>query len=152
MTDGSVDGAPGAEIDVPAGWERVGPAGGVALLARPVNHAGRVRPTIVVTDTVDPALAGADTGRYVEVQLGQAYATFGGHLVHVEVSHRPELHLDLMLAVEQMGVDATVVQRHLIRPGGRAIVATGLAADVDWPDMAAVLVPAVRSLRTRSTS
>lgn len=149
MTEGSTTGAsPGAEIDLPASWERVGPVGGVALMARPANYVGRLRPTIVVADTVDRSLAGADARGYVEAQLGLAYTTFGGHLVHAEVSHRPELHLDLMLAIEQMGVDATVVQRHLIRPGGRAIVATGLAADVEWPDLAPVVVPAIRSLRT----
>lgn len=136
-----------AEIDLPVEWERTGPVGPLALLARATGYDGPLRPTVVVTDTVDLRRAGLDGQAYMDAELAQTFASFGGHLVHAELRHRPETHLDLALAVEQMGVDATVVQRHLIRPGGRAVVATGLVADVDWPELAGTVLGAVRSLR-----
>jgi hypothetical protein len=136
------------EIDLPVEWEQVGPVGPLAVMTRLPDHEGPLRPTIVVTDTVDPQRRDLDADGYAEAELAQAFATFGGHLVHLEVGHRPETHMDLMLAIEQLGVDATVVQRHLILAGGRAVVATGLVADVDWPDLAATVLGSVRSLRT----
>lgn len=135
-----------AEIDLPEGWDPVRPGGPLALLARPrARHSGPLRPSITVTHAVDPTLDGTEA--YVAAQLAGARAAFGGWLVHWALGHRPESHLDLALAVDHLGVDATVVQRHLIRPGGRAVVATGVAADLDWPDLAPVVLRAVRSLR-----
>jgi hypothetical protein len=147
MTDSADADRQTAEIDLPADWEQAGPVGPLALLARATGYEGPLRPTVVVTDTVDPQRAGLDAHGYMGAELAQTFATLGGHLVHAELRHRPETHLDVTLAVEQMGVDATVVQRHLIRPGGRAVVATGLVADVDWPELAAPVLSAVRSLR-----
>jgi hypothetical protein len=141
-------GWPRVVIDLPDGWERDEPGGGVVLMARHPRRSGPLRPTVTVSHTVQPELT--DTPSYVEAQVAGTYATFGGtcQLVHLDVGHRPEDHLDLVLAMEQWGVDATVVQRHLLFPGGRAVVATGVTADNEWYELSGWMLGAVRSLRT----
>jgi hypothetical protein len=143
------DGAwPGVVIDLPEEWERVEPGGAVVLMGRHPRRSGPLRPTVTVAHTVQPELT--DMRSYVDAQVAGTYATFGAgcQLVHLDVGHRPEEHLDLVLAMEQMGVDATVVQRHLIYDGGRAVVATGVAADSEWYELSGWMLGIVRSLRT----
>jgi hypothetical protein len=137
-------GPPVAEIDVPADWHRSPLDGPLVLLARPRHHDGPLCPTVVVATTREPELFPLD--RYVEAQLAAAYATLGGYLLHIETAQEPP-RLDLALAIEQLGTDLTVVQRHLLHPDGWSVVATGTAADVDWLGVAPLVLGALRSLR-----
>lgn len=135
-------------IDLPAGWEHSVPGGPVALLAWPQAHDRSVRPTIVVTYTSEPDAKSLD--RYVDRQLAGLATSVTGYLLHVEIGHTPAPYLDLALAVDHLGVDLTLVQRHLLSfgvSGPWSAVATGAATVADWPDLAASLLGSVRSLR-----
>jgi hypothetical protein len=208
-------------IDLPDGWRRATSDGVWPMLVQPPDWAGSFRPTLTVITTCTPGVSAL--GDYVEAELAGAHATLGGHLVHLDAGHRPRPHLDLVLAVEQSGVDLTVVQRHLVdvKPvdaddpgsaasgrgdtalgdgaepatrapdagggvavgagtagaaaagglavgvrvagtarglaeggrtaGVRAVVATALAADVDWPPLAGPLLTSLRSVRAMWT-
>jgi hypothetical protein len=148
-------GAPGVagidiDIDLPTGWSSTVHEGPVALVARPQAWPGGFTPTITVTTSATPGVT--TLAEYCDAQLDGVATTVGGHLVHLATSHRPHAHLDLTLAIEQVGVDLTVAQRHLVdpRPDGSgcvAVVATAVAADGDWPHLAPALVAAVRSVR-----
>ena len=156
--------AAAAEIDVPGGWECRRPPDPHALLAHPPDQRGPVRPTLVVDLTAVPgarsasdpcdgtAVPGARSASdsfdaYAATQLAGLLATYGGHLIHADLTRRPAPTLDVALAVEQLGVDLTVVQRHVLPGDGHAVVATGTCADADWPAIAPDLLAAVRSLR-----
>lgn len=134
-----------AEIDVPDDWEQSPMAGPVAFMARPRHHDGQVRPTVTVTCALEGSRPSLD--HYAEVQLAGTYATFGGYLLFLELTCEPQRRLDLALAIEQMGTDLTIVQRHLLHPDGWAVVATGTVSDADWPAAAPRVLAAVRSLR-----
>ena len=145
-------GPAGIDIDLPPGWSPTVHEGPVALVARPQAWPGGFTPTITVTTSATPGVA--TLAEYCDAQLDGVATTVGGHLVHLATSHRPRAHLDLTLAIEQVGVDLTVAQRHLVDPPGPdgsgcvAVVATAVAADRDWPQLAPALVAAVRSVRS----
>jgi hypothetical protein len=144
-------GAAGIDIDLPTGWSPTVHEGPVALVARPQAWPGGFTPTITVTTSATPGVT--SLAEYCDAQLDGVATTVGGYLVHLATSHRPRAHLDLTLAIEQVGVDLTVAQRHLVDPQGPdgrgcvAVVATAVAADRDWPQLAPALVAAVRSVR-----
>jgi hypothetical protein len=134
-------------VDIPSGWDRSDDPGPALLLARPSGWVGPVVPSLTVARAVTaeaPTLAA-----YADRMVPSTLLSLGGHLVHLGSGHRPVDHLDLTIATEQWGSDLTVTARHLVRPGGGAVVATGAAADTDWAELATTLLRAVRSLRVR---
>ncbi|HEY7069964.1 MAG TPA: hypothetical protein VH479_07625, partial [Acidimicrobiales bacterium] len=116
-----------------------------ALMARCGSHPGPVRPTLVVDRTLTPGPTTLDA--YAATQLAGLHATYAGHLVHAELTRGPVPALDLALAIDHLGLDLTIVQRHLWPGDGSAVVATGSCADPDWPTVSPDLLAAVRSLR-----
>lgn len=152
------------EIDLPADWDRDELDTPQALvLARPRGWRGAFTPTVTVGRS---RVAGIGSlGEYRDVQLAGLCATIGGHVVHLETGHRPHAHLDLVLALDQLGHDVTIAQRHLVElddggrpgeaggaaeragPGYVTVVATAVAADEDWPGLATLLLSTVRSVR-----
>lgn len=139
--------APRIDLEVPAGWVRSDGPGGVLLVARPPDWPGPLVPSLTVARVV--ATGSPTLAAYGERMVASTLMSLGGHLVHLGSGHRPVDLLDLTLATEQWGCDLTVTVRHVVQPGGEAVVATGAAADRDWADLALTLLPAVRSLRVR---
>jgi hypothetical protein len=145
------------DIDLPDGWHHTVHDGPVVMVARPRRWIGGSAPTLTVTRS--RTLGVGTLGGYCDAQLAGVVASVGGHLVHLASGHRPRPHLDLTLAIELLGVDLTVTQHHLVdplspegpEPACLALVATAIAADHDWPGLAAVLLAAVRSIRVRGT-
>ncbi|HKE74651.1 MAG TPA: hypothetical protein VKB57_13605 [Acidimicrobiales bacterium] len=140
-------GAGEVDVDVPFGWVRSDDPGAALLVARPSGWTGPVVPSLTLARVVSaeaPTLAA-----YADCMVPSTLLSLGGHLVHLGSGHRPVDHLDLTIATEQWGSDLTVTARHVMRPGGGAVVATGAAADADWAELAATLLRAVRSLRVR---
>src|SRR5262245_46446108 len=135
------------DIDVPTGWARAERDGGPLLVAGPTQWLGPLAPAVTVARLLSPPAP--TLAAYGHRLVASTMVTLGGHLVHSGVGHRPHDHADLTLATEQWGMDVTVTVRHLVRSSGEAVVATGLAADDDWADMAPVLMRVVRSLRAR---
>lgn len=133
------------EIDLPTDWRRSDTDSPLSLLAQPSSWPRSPIPTITVVDAVTPGELTFDA--YVQSELARAGQVFPGHLIHLDVD-AGERRMDLAFAFEQLGVDVTTVQRHLVLDGGRSVVATGVAADVDWPAVSATLVGTVRSIRT----
>lgn len=147
---GSPGGPARISIDLPEGWHRVTGEDAVPLLARPQRWARRFVPTVTVVVSRTPGVMAL--GDYTDAQLAGVRASFGGHLVHLDAVHRPGPHLDLVLATEQMGVDLTVAQRHVLGPADddgsdrTSVVATALALDGDWAHLAGALLSTVRSV------
>ena len=133
------------EIDLPSSWRRLESKPPLSLLAQPPTWPGAPVPTLTVVDTI--VGGGLDFEDYVQVELARAGEVFPGHLVHLDVDATAR-RMDLAMAFEQLGADVTTVQRHLVLDGGRSVVATGVAADRDWPDVSSALLSAVRSIRT----
>jgi hypothetical protein len=140
-----------AEIQLPFDWCRTVTPGPVIVTARPAGWAGAFTPVITVTRSGPSSGAGHSARRAGPPPLGDSLAALGGHIVHLSAGVTPQVHLDVTLAVELHGLDLTITQRHLLGADGEAIVATGMAADDDWADVAPVLMTAVRSLRSPRT-
>lgn len=138
-------------VEVPSDWDRYVFGGPLMLVARPRTWRGSFTPTINVTRTRTPGVA--TLADYLDVQIAGIVSTVGGHLVHLAASYRPQPHLDLTLSTEGVGIDLTVIQRHLVEPhspdgsGWVSAVATAVSADRDWPQLAPALVSAVLSMR-----
>jgi len=139
------------EIDVPTGWRSRRDVAPMALAARPPDRdgAGGFVPNLLVLDArAEAPTAGFD--RYAVVQLEAIAAPLQDPLlVAVERAEsadgRPAL--DLLVAHVAGGHDVTLYQRHVLHPGGRALVASATVADGEWPELAAVCTRAVRSVR-----
>lgn len=135
------------DIDLPAGWSHAEQAGATLLVARPPTWPGALAPAITVSRIASPAVPAL--AAYREHLVGTTMLSLGGHLVHAESGHRPYDHVDLTLATEQWGIDVTLTLRHVVRVGGDVVVATGVAADQDWAEMAPSLMRVVHSVRPR---
>jgi hypothetical protein len=133
------------EIDLPADWRRLDTKPPLSLLAQPATWHGSPVPTISVVDTEVPGDVAFDD--YVQAELVRASEVYPGHLVHLDVDAEGR-RFDVTMAFEQLGADVTSVQRHVMDGDGRTVVATGVAADDDWPDVARVIIATVRSIRT----
>lgn len=137
------------EIDVPRGWRTRRDLVPMALVARPADGGTGFVPNLMVLDArAEAAEAGFDL--YTAVQLDAIATTFQEPLLVVAeraegVDGRPAL--DLLVAHVTAGHDVTLCQRHVLHPGGRALVASATVADGDWPELAAVCTRAVRSIR-----
>ncbi len=135
---------------MPSGWDARRDVAPMALVARPAeNGPGRFVPTLMVLDARAEAAAGG-FDRYAAVQLEAVATTLQDPLLVAvaraeSVDGRPAL--DLLVAHVANGHDVTLCQRHVLHPGGRALVASSTVADRDWPDLAAVCTRAVRSIR-----
>jgi hypothetical protein len=132
-------------IDVPDGWERQGGDGSPGLAARPAGWRGAVIPQITLVTAV--AGGATDLDAYVEEQLAGAAGAVDAFLLFLDRGRRGGDWMEIALVVDALGTDLTIVQRHLLRGDGTASVATGSCATADWPDLAATLLGAVRSLR-----
>lgn len=138
----------GFAIDLPAGWVSRRDQGPFALLAQPANWNRPVSPTVAVVD-VDSETATMGADAYLQAQ----FAGIADHLddaVLLSVKWSTPGCLDLLLAHGGIGGDITTRQRHLILEGGRSLVASVSAADVDWPEMVGPLTATVASIRTSS--
>lgn len=135
------------DIDVPSGWARAEHDEPPLLVAGPRQWLGALPPAVTVSRLVSPPAP--TLAAYGDRLVASTMVSLGGHLVHACVGHRPVDHVDLTIATEQWGLDVTVTSRHVVRAGGEAVVATGMAADDDWAHMAQVLMRVVQSLRPR---
>lgn len=140
-------GAGEVDVDIPSGWDRSDDPGPALLVARPSGWVGPVVPSLTVARVVTAELT--TLAAYTDRMVPSTLLSLGGHLIHLGSGHRPVDHLDLTIATEQWGSDLTVTARHVMRPGGGAMVATGAAADTDWAALATTLLRAVHSLRVR---
>jgi hypothetical protein len=136
------------DIDLPGGWARAEHDGPALLVAGPGQWLGALPPAVTVSQLVSPPAPSLVA--YGDRLVASTMVSLGGRLVHAGVGHRPVDHVDLTIATEQWGLDVTVTSRHVVRAGGEAVVATGMAADDDWAHMAPVLMRVVRSLRPRT--
>lgn len=133
-----------AALDLPADWDVTRPeADGIEVMAKPRDWPSPFSPTISITNVLYED--GFDFDAYVADQLN-GLAQMGAHIIHVDVE-RSERRLDITAAVDAMGHEVTSMQRHLVGdPGTPVVVAGAMCADADLPEMAPILLHAVRSL------
>ncbi|CAN5622475.1 hypothetical protein BH20ACT2_BH20ACT2_08170 [soil metagenome] len=140
---------PGFHLEVPVGWITRDDVAPFALVATPADRHGGFTANLTVLDARSEAAAqGFDA--YAGAQLaGIARDLAEPVLVAVDRVRQDggTPALDLVCAHAVAGHDVTMVQRHLLTGGDRAVVASATAADGQWPDVAALLTRAVRSLR-----
>lgn len=136
-------------LEVPAGWQTREDVAPFALVAAPAEPGPGFTANLAVLDArSEAAAAGFDA--YVSAQLaGMARDLTEPLLVAVDraatVDGAPAL--DLLVAHAVAGHDVTMLQRHVLGGGDRALVASATAADGTWPELAALLTRAVRSIR-----
>ena len=137
--------ASAVSIDVPDGWDRKGGDGAPGLAARPRNWPGGVIPQVTLITAVTSGTT--DLDEYVAQQLAGVAGSVDAFLLHLDRGRRGGDWMEIAVVVDALGNELTIVQRHLLHGDGVASVATGSCATPDWPDLAATLLGAVRSLR-----
>lgn len=120
------DDVPRVGLAVPPGWERTAEPGG-GTSARPAG-AGTGAPAVTVVVQETPATSAEEHALRSIGELAVALSD-----LRVIGQRVGEGRVDLVVAHEMLGVDVTTLQRHLLGPEGRVVVAAATVADVLWP-------------------